>query len=150
MDVLRNAFSAFGGAADEATINTLRTDLALALRKFIENSQMGQAKVGEILGLKQNVVSQIVRGKTEHLSVERLIRAMVNAKIAGYAEWGASAEDARAGVGGRTSPLRNMSVSFADSIGNPYPDDWTGGDQAARFAPWTVVSDRKLSRRRSE
>lgn len=116
MTSVRNAFSAFGFEPEEATIDTLRTDLALALRKFIQNSQMGQAKIGEILGLKQNVVSQIVRGKTEHLSVERLIKAMVRAKIPGFAEWGASAEDARAKVGVRASPVYGVPTAIGEPI----------------------------------
>jgi predicted XRE-type DNA-binding protein len=97
----RNAFTAFGLDADTATIDTLRTDIAFALREFIERSGLGQVKVGQMLGLKQSVVSHIVRGEIEHLSVERLIRAMVKAKLPGFAEWGESAEEACAGSGYR-------------------------------------------------
>jgi predicted XRE-type DNA-binding protein len=129
MTVLRNAFSAFGGPPEEATIDTLRTDLALALRKFIENSRMGQAKVGEILGLKQNVVSQIVRGKIEHLSVERLVKAMVRAKIPGFAEWGPSAEDAVARVGVRVGPALSTSLAITPPIGTFYQGNWLGQDR---------------------
>ncbi len=75
--ITRNIFSAFNFAADDATIDTLRTDLAFALRMFIERSNMNQTRAAQVLGLKQSVVSQIVRGDIEHLSVERLIRAMV-------------------------------------------------------------------------
>lgn len=114
----RNAFSAFGFAADDATIDTLRTDLAFALRQFIDRSGMGQTKVGHELGLKQSVVSQIVRGDIEHLSVERLIRAMVRAKITGFAEWGSSPELARAGAGFRTAGV--SSLSFVPTIGEFY------------------------------
>lgn len=129
MAVVRNAFSAFGGAPEDATIDTLRADLALALRKYIENSQMGQAKVGEILGLKQNVVSQIVRGKIEHLSVERLIKAMVRAKIPGLAEWGASSEDASARVAVRAS-TQLASIAISPTIGSLYDRNWLGVDTA--------------------
>jgi predicted XRE-type DNA-binding protein len=140
MDTLRNAFSAFGASAEEATVDTLRSDLALALRKFIENSQMGQAKVGEVLGLKQSVISQIVRGRIEHLSVERLIKAMVRAQIPGYAEWGVSAEDARAKVGVRASPIASSSIAYADPIGAVYPPEWLGRDSRAPFGKhWRVV-----------
>lgn len=98
---VKNAFTAFGLEADEATIDTLRADIAFALREFIERSGQGQAKIGEMLGLKQSVVSHIVRGDIEHLSVERLIRAMVKAELPGFAEWGGSPEEARAGTGYR-------------------------------------------------
>jgi predicted XRE-type DNA-binding protein len=141
MTALRNAFSAFGEPADEATIDTLRTDLALALRKFIENSRMGQAKIGEVLGLKQSVISQIVRGNIEHLSVERLIKAMVKAKIPGFAEWGASAEDARARVGVRVTPVSSTTIEFGEPIGTIYPERWLGEDTLARAGGfWRVTA----------
>jgi predicted XRE-type DNA-binding protein len=123
---VRNAFTAFDFPPDDATIDTLRTDLAFALRQFIRNSGMGQAKVGEVLGLKQNVVSEIVRGNIEHLSVERLIKAMVRAKMPGFAEWGASSEDARASVGVRVSGAISTSVAVAPTIGSPYQQNWFG------------------------
>jgi predicted XRE-type DNA-binding protein len=107
----RNAFSAFGFEADHATIDTLRTDLAFALRQFIERGRMSQTRAAHLLGLKQSVVSQIVRGDIEHLSVERLIRAMVRARITGFAEWGESPELARAGAGFRTSTVASVVVN---------------------------------------
>jgi predicted XRE-type DNA-binding protein len=94
---IKNAFTAFGLDADEATIDTLRTDIAVALRQFIEQNSIDQTTAGRKLGLSQSIISHIVRGEIEHLSVERLIKAMVRAKLPGYAEWGESAEDARAG-----------------------------------------------------
>ena len=97
----KNAFSALGLDPDVATIDTLRTDIALALARYIELTGISQEKAGELFGVKQSVVSQIARGDVAHLSVERLIRAMVRAKIQGFAEWGESSEDARAGTGYR-------------------------------------------------
>lgn len=137
----KNAFSAFGFDPDIATVQTLRTDLAFALRLFIENSQnsgTGQAKIGEILGFKQSVVSQIKRGNIEHLSVERLIRAMVKAKIPGFAEWGATAEAARAGVGLHAPLLTGTSISVAPTVGNVYSRDWLG-DKSVTELPWLQV-----------
>lgn len=107
----KNAFSAFNFSADDATIDTLRTDLALALRQFIERSGMTQARAARLLELKQSVVSKIVRGDIESLSVERLIRAMVRAKITGFAEWGQSPELARAGAGFRVSSTSSVITS---------------------------------------
>jgi predicted XRE-type DNA-binding protein len=135
---VRNAFTAFGYAPEDATIDTLRTDLAFALRKFIESSGMGQAKIGEVLGLKQSVVSQIKRGNIEHLSVERLIRAMVKAKIPGHAEWGTSAEDARAGVGMLVSQHSSTLVEFAPTIGTYYAN-WFADTALSSDKPWLRV-----------
>ncbi|MGA8939910.1 MAG: XRE family transcriptional regulator [Acidobacteriaceae bacterium] len=129
--VVRNAFSAFRIEPDTGTIDTLRTDLAFALRQFIENCQnggLGQAKIGEILGLKQSVVSQIKGGNINHLSVERLIRAMVRAKMPGYAEWGATAEHARAGVGVHVAQLVSTSIAVVPEIGSPYGTNWLSSD----------------------
>jgi predicted XRE-type DNA-binding protein len=143
----RNAFAAFDLEADAATIDTLRTDLAFALRKFIEASGMGQAKIGEILGLRQNVVSQICRGRVQHLSVERLIRAMVRAKIPGFVEWGASAEDARARVSVRVSPEVHTTISVADTVGTVYQQNWVGKDEPIqRRGTWGVKSSTQFAR----
>jgi predicted XRE-type DNA-binding protein len=131
---IRNAFSAFGFEPDAATIDTLRTDLAYALRQFIKSSGMGQAKIGEVLGLKQSVVSQIKNGSIDHLSVERLIRAMVKAKIAGFAEWGADAESACAGAGVRVTPSLATTVYFAPTIGDVYKKNWSESARAANVA----------------
>ncbi|HZF31785.1 MAG TPA: XRE family transcriptional regulator [Gammaproteobacteria bacterium] len=133
---MKNAFSAFGFEADDATIDTLRTDLAFALRQFIERSQLGQVRVGKVLGLKQSVVSKIVRGDIKNLSVERLIRAMVNAKITGFAEWGESPELARAGAGFRIAST--ATIVFTVPAGTPYftdklPTASNVGDLSANF-----------------
>lgn len=108
-----NPFSAFGFSADDATVDTLRTDLAFALRTFIERAALTQKKAAETLGLTQNIVSHIVRGDIQHLSVERLIRAMVRAKITGFAEWGGSAEMARAGSGTRPGNVYIAANAFS-------------------------------------
>jgi predicted XRE-type DNA-binding protein len=120
----KNAFTALGLDADTATIDTLRTDIALALREFIERSGLGQVKVGQLLNLKQSVVSHIVRGEIEHLSVERLIRAMVKAKLPGFAEWGESAEEARAGSGYRPAVAQTPVISTPAFVvpGTPWQD----------------------------
>jgi len=128
---IRNAFSAFHIEPDVGTIDTLRTDLAFALRQFIEQSQasgIGQAKIGEILGLRQSVVSQIKRGNIEHLSVERLIKAMVKAKMPGHAEWGVTVEEARAGVGVHVASFASTSTVVAPEIGTPYAKNWLSRD----------------------
>ena len=70
---IKNAFSAFGLDASDATIDTLRTDLAYALKGYIERSGKGKTKVGEALGLKQSVVSHIVRGDIDHRVIVELL-----------------------------------------------------------------------------
>lgn len=94
----KNAFLAFGIPPEDATIDVLRSDLAAAIGRFLSDGQFSQKKAGEILGLPQGTVSDIVRGNIERLSIERLIRAMIRARIPGWAEW-VSADSARAGRG---------------------------------------------------
>src|SRR5579859_86619 len=124
----KNAFSALGLDPDVATIDTLRTDIALALTRYIELTGISQERAGQLFGVKQSVVSQIVRGNVAHLSVERLIRAMVRSKLQGFAEWGESSEDARAGTGYRPSAL-SIPVYYVGSIELNYSSSeggWTG------------------------
>jgi predicted XRE-type DNA-binding protein len=145
---VKNAFSAFGLDADEATIDTLRTDIALALREFIKRSGHGQVKIGQLLGLKQSVVSHIVRGNIKHLSVERLIRAMVKAKLPGFAEWGETAEEARAGGGYLPQPIAQTPVVYT-SVLTLAGDEW--GDIHPRNTGQPdplIAADKKLQRDR--
>lgn len=140
--IVRNAFSAFRIEPDVGTIDTLRTDLAFALRQFIvncQNSGIAQATIGNMLGLKQSVVSEIKRGNIEHLSVERLIRAMVKAKIPGYAEWGATAEQARAGVGVHAGSVCTSTAVMLE-IGSPYAGNWISSDVRLSDKPVVRVS----------
>jgi len=125
----KNAFSALGLDPDVATIDTLRTDIALALARYIETTGISQEKAGELFGVKQSVVSQIVRGDVAHLSVERLIRAMVRAKIQGFAEWGESSEDARAGTGYRPAALSTpVFIVAVPELGYSTAEgSWAGG-----------------------
>ena len=152
----KNAFTAFGLPPEVATIDTLRTDIALALKSYIERSGLSQEKAGKLFGLKQSVVSHIVRGEIKHLSVERLIRAMVNAKLPGFAEWGESSEDARAGTGYRqnitstavlyTRPSPVPGVAWGDAWNDPKPSPSNAG-QAAKLvkAKHAVASTNKAN-----
>jgi predicted XRE-type DNA-binding protein len=128
--IIKNAFTAMGLDPDEATIDTLRTDLALALRAYIERSGKGQTRIGEILGLTQNVVSHIARGEIEHLSVERLIKAMVRAGIPGFAEWGESSEQAHAGSGFRPSHVSFIPVFQVPNLELVPGTKWTAARPA--------------------
>jgi predicted XRE-type DNA-binding protein len=123
---------------DTATIDTLRTDIALALREYIERTGISQAKAGTVFGLKQSVVSHIVRGEIRHLSIERLIKAMVKAKLPGFAEWGESSEEARAGTGYRpsisqTAVIRTPIFSFGGK-------EWTDANAKNSSAQVAVIS----------
>lgn len=94
----KNAYLMFGLPPEDAAINVLRGDLAAAIARFISDGQLTQKRAQSLLGLPQGTVSNIINGNVEHLSIERLIRAMIRAQIPGWAEW-RDAENARAGRG---------------------------------------------------
>lgn len=94
----RNVFLAMGFAPEDAMVYAIRTDLADALAEYLKKSSLKQTDAAKRLGLPQGVVSDIMRGKIDHISVERLMRAMARIKMPGWAEW-PTAEHARAGSG---------------------------------------------------
>lgn len=91
----RNIFLAMGLDPEEAMILAVRADLADAIAAHFKNVE--RSEIQKKLGLSQSVVSQLVNGKIDHLSVERLMKAMVRADIPGFAQWAT----ADAACGGR-------------------------------------------------
>jgi predicted XRE-type DNA-binding protein len=68
-----NVFIDLGYSPDEATILQLRADLMADLRKWIKAKRLTQMKAGEILGISQARVSDLIRGKWDRFSLEMLI-----------------------------------------------------------------------------
>jgi predicted XRE-type DNA-binding protein len=64
-------FGDFGLAEDEE--RQTKTKLARLLRRAMERQNLNQTEAGKILGLDQLSVSQLVRGKVDGYSTERLI-----------------------------------------------------------------------------
>lgn len=123
----RNIFLAMGFEPDEAMVHAVRTDLADAIAKELANRKLKQADASALLDLPQAVISNIVRGRIEHLSIERLMKAMVRAGIPGYAKW-PTADSASAGILDNSVALPTFSsdVEFVDQF-----DPWNvhgGGD----------------------
>lgn len=105
----RNIFLAMGFDPEDAMIYAVRADLADAIAKALAGKTQGE--IVEALGLRQSVVSQILNGKIENVSVERLMRAMVRAGIPGYAEW-RTADSAHAGLLAATSATATVRGAF--------------------------------------
>jgi predicted XRE-type DNA-binding protein len=93
----KNIFAAMGFEPEDAMVYAIRSDLADAIARFLDESGIRGAEAVERLGLPQGTVSNLKNGKIEHLSIERLMRAMIRAGIPGYAKW-PTAELAKAGV----------------------------------------------------
>lgn len=93
----KNAFADFYDK-DEATVLAIRSDIARLLRGYIRN--MGsQTAVANRLRVQQSLISNLVRGNVESLSIEKLIKLCVRAGMAGTAQWGESPDDAEAVAG---------------------------------------------------
>jgi len=76
-----NAFEALGFDREEATIQTLRADLAGILHDYIRQHGLTQAKASEKLGVSQGVVSEILRGRVKSKSVEYFVRLLARASL---------------------------------------------------------------------
>jgi predicted XRE-type DNA-binding protein len=65
-----NVFADLGlGNAEE---RKLKAQLAVEIRRFIEQKEFTQARVAEIIGIDQPKVSRLLRGQLSGFSVERL------------------------------------------------------------------------------
>ncbi|MBI2910397.1 MAG: XRE family transcriptional regulator [Chloroflexi bacterium] len=73
IDSSGNVFIDLGFPPDEAAILQMRADLMADLRKLIKAKRLTQAEAGEILGISQSRVSDLIRGKWERFSLEMLI-----------------------------------------------------------------------------
>lgn len=93
----KNIFVAMGFEPEDAMVYAIRSDLADAIARYLDAENIRGADAVALLGLPQGTVSNLKNGRIEHLSVERLMRAMVRAGIPGYAKW-QSADLAKGGV----------------------------------------------------
>lgn len=121
----RNIFLAMGFEPEEAMVQAVRADLADAIANELAKRNLKQADASSLLGLPQAVISNIVRGRIDHLSIERLMKAMVRAGLPGYAKW-PTADTASAGILDNSVALPTFSsdVEFLD-----------------QYDPWNVHSE---------
>jgi len=68
-----NIFDAITGDAGEAADLEFRADLMLVMRKIFESKGWQQADIAEALGIPQPRVSELVRGKVDKVSSDKLI-----------------------------------------------------------------------------
>lgn len=68
-----NIFLDLGFPPEEAAILLMRSELMVALKKFIVSKRLTQTEAAEILGVSQSRVSDLIRGKWEKFSLEMLI-----------------------------------------------------------------------------
>lgn len=69
-----NVFADLG--FDNPEEELLKAKLAREIRAIIKRRRLKQAKIAELLGLKQPNVSAIVTGRTGKFSIDRLVRCL--------------------------------------------------------------------------
>jgi predicted XRE-type DNA-binding protein len=76
-----NIFEAITTSAEEAADIEFRADLMLVLRDFFREQGASQAQIGQILGIPQPRVSELMRGKVDKFSSDKLIGFCAKAGI---------------------------------------------------------------------
>ena len=91
---------------DAATIQALRSDVALQIARFVARQQLTQAAAAASLGIPQPTLSKIVNGRVRDLSLELLLRIAVRAGLHLVLQIGAAPEEAGAFVSGPVPAAR--------------------------------------------
>lgn len=68
-----NAFDVITDSPEEAADLEFRADLMLVVRKIIESNDWNQAAAAQALGVTQPRISEVIRGKIELCSADKLI-----------------------------------------------------------------------------
>jgi predicted XRE-type DNA-binding protein len=99
-------------AADIATIQALRSDLALQISRCLQRRGLSQVSASKLLDVPQPTLSKIVNGRVADLSLELLIRIAVRAGLPVVMQTGDVPEEAGAYVFGKsTSPTPSLPKS---------------------------------------
>jgi len=77
----RNVFQDLGFGPHEAEHLRVRADLMIAVTKVIEDRGLTQVQAGELFGVSQPRMSDLVRGKIERFSVDTLIAMLGEAGV---------------------------------------------------------------------
>ena len=123
----KNQFVDAGFPADEATIWALRSDLARVLRQYMERQQ-SQTAAAKKLGISQGMVSNIMGGRIDRISIERLVKLMVLAEISGTAQWSGDPDCARAVTGNWIDATADTGGAANEGVAT---EDWD--DQMAEW-----------------
>ncbi len=106
---------------DDATIQALRSDVALQIARFLERQQLTQAAAATLLRIPQPTLSKIVNGRVAELSLELLLRIAVRAGLHLVLQIGAVPQEAGAFVSGpapaaRTGPRSRLADEARDAL----------------------------------
>lgn len=87
-------------APDIATVQALRSDVALQIARHIKRSNQSQISAARQLGVPQPTLSKIMRSKVDKLSLELLLRIAVRAGLSVVLQTGKEPAEAGAYVSG--------------------------------------------------
>lgn len=76
-----NVFLDLGFPPHEAAVLLLRSELAEALRQWLESEGITQAQAAKRLGVAQPRISEIVRGKIELMSLDYMVGLCAKAGV---------------------------------------------------------------------
>lgn len=82
--------------SDTATIQALRSDVALQIARFLQRQQLSQAAAAKLLDIPQPTLSKIANGRVAELSLELLLRIAVRAGLHLVLQIGSVPEEAGA------------------------------------------------------
>ena len=83
---------------DDATIQALRSDVALQIARYLQRQELSQAAAARSLRIPQPTLSKIANGRVSDLSLELLLRIAVRAGLHLVLQIGAVPEEAGAFV----------------------------------------------------
>lgn len=99
---------------DIATIQALRSDLALQIARHVQAQQQSQVTAAKRLGIPQPTLSKIMNGRVNELSLELLIRIAVRAGLPVVLQTGREPAEAGAFVSRGEKPERIPKSRVAD------------------------------------
>ncbi len=73
----RNVFEALEDNPAMAQNLKIRSELMIALRQYIENAGLGQKEAAEVFGVHQPRISDLMRGKIDKFTIDRLVNMLV-------------------------------------------------------------------------
>lgn len=76
-----NIFDAMAESPGEAADLQFRADLMLTLRKLLEERKLRQAEMAEALGVSQPRISELMHGKIELFSADKLIGLLARLNV---------------------------------------------------------------------
>ena|ERR1043165_3655960 len=117
-------------APDMATVQALRSDVALQLARFTQRMGVTQIAAAKRLGLPQPTLSKIINGHVSDVSLELLIRAAARAGLPMTLQTGRNPQEAGAFVSGIHS---TSSRAFRSKIGEEAQDSLN--QSASRLTP---------------